>query len=114
MSSPRNAPKAIPQAWTAPTNADIGHELYRSLLAEFDSLAGGRRAADLAAVIPDPRKWSTAAVVEELRRLHRLGVSRSVSRRRGSLVRYTSRVSVLAPTAAGQMVDGRGRPYFLW
>jgi len=58
-----------------PLAADaLPRELYGAILAQFGSIASARLAAGLPAAIPPRRRWSEAAVVEELRRLHALGV----------------------------------------
>jgi hypothetical protein len=56
-----------------PANA-LPRDLYGAVLTHFGSIASARRAAGLAAQVPPKRRWSEAAVIEELRRLHDLGV----------------------------------------
>jgi len=50
-------------------------ELYGAILTHFGSIADARRAAGLSASLPARRRWSEEAVIEELRRLHGLGLS---------------------------------------
>lgn len=54
--------------------SELPRELYSAVLARFGSIASARQAAGLAASVPTRRRWSEAAVVEELRRLHALGI----------------------------------------
>jgi len=48
--------------------------LYRDILAHFGSVAEARRAAGLSASVPPRRRWTHESVLEELRRLHGLGL----------------------------------------
>lgn|GEM_PF-5283589 len=48
--------------------------IYASLLSRFGSIAKARVAAGIPASVPAKRRWSQAAVLAELRRLHALGV----------------------------------------
>ncbi len=49
--------------------------LYNSLLHHFGGIARARRAARLPDPPPGPRKWTTASVISELRRLHQTGLT---------------------------------------
>jgi hypothetical protein len=52
----------------------LPRDLYRQILAAFGSIANARRAAGMAEVVPRRRRWSDAAVLEELQRLHQDGI----------------------------------------
>jgi hypothetical protein len=54
--------------------AALPKDLYGAILAHFGSIASARLAAGLAASLPPKRRWSETAVIEELRRLHDLGL----------------------------------------
>jgi hypothetical protein len=54
--------------------AALPRELYMTSLARFGSITSARRAAGLPESMPSPRRWSEAVVIEELRRLHALGL----------------------------------------
>lgn len=57
----------------APARA-LPAELYDAVLTEFGSIADAREAAGLPAAVPPKRRWSQQAVIDELRRLHELGL----------------------------------------
>jgi len=62
-----------PEGAPLPASA-LPRDLYSAILARFGSIARARQAAGLAASLPRRRRWSEEAVVEELRRLHGLGL----------------------------------------
>jgi len=66
--------RALATDGVPPRASALPGELYGAALRHFGSIARARRAAGLPETVPPRRRWTQATVLDELRRLHDLGL----------------------------------------